>query len=165
MRKDKHGRPIGPLEQLLRADIERAVTGVLPEIRRHLANKLREAVSVQDQHSLPALRKLDHPYATRHDGQPAHAAKVLGHSATVVHERSGGLLESIFETDVEKTRHGYRCRVGFDLDKADHIPAVLFGTDRMIGRDVLKFIVQQEARTLNKIWRKNGCPGTLSITV
>jgi len=113
------------------------------EMAEFLLKKIRENASLTD-HTLDDLRQLGHPYAKRNP-RPPHTPWWL------IHRQSGTLVDAL-EMDNPAPGH---YRVGFDENRAPHVPYVLLGTRTMIGRDILNETVRAEAENLRKIFAKD----------
>ena len=88
-------------------------------------------------HSQDDLNKLDHPYAVRHgsEGMPIH------NPYWVIHRQSGRLLSSkkkgVSELGIVDGNLSISAWVGLDENIAPYAVHIIWGTSRMIPRDVL----------------------------
>lgn len=116
--------------------IERAAVDAMGRVAEEA---VRANVSRRD-YSLEDLRKLDHPYATRHAD-----IKVHGGSRSIVHMQTGRLEKSLGR-HIKTTRGGkggshHVVRVGFINNPPEYAKAVLWGTQKMHGRQTLVFTI------------------------
>lgn len=98
--------------------------------------KITENMSLRD-HTLAELRALGHPYARRHGPMGMH----LHDPAYQVHAQSGTLLGSKYKgvdvSGIESGSMSLSGYVGLNPQEAKHADAVIWGTWKMIPRDVL----------------------------
>lgn len=119
----------------------RHVNTVMKSVGADVLGKVRENIGFSD-HSLAALRDLDHPYARRHGPQGKH----LHDLSFQAHRQSGVMYTASFATIREASIDGGRLEaaaiVGINELQAPHAAQVIFGTSRMIPRDFLSGTVQ-----------------------
>lgn len=112
------------------------VNKVMTHVKENLDSEVTQNMSLTD-HTLPALRKMGHPYAAKHGsrGMPIHDPY------WAVHTHGGKLLSSkrsgIIEASVEASQLKAAAYVGLNNSIADYAKYIIWGTTKMIPRDVL----------------------------
>jgi len=115
---------------------ERHATKVMKKAADILDGEVTKNMSLSD-HSQADLTKLGHPYARRHGPE----GKGLHKPPWLVHRQSGKLLSSKFKGSSEASVLGGQLKVsgwvGLDQGRTGYAQAIIWGTSRMIPRDVL----------------------------
>lgn len=123
-------------------------------VRKILDDKVTENISHTD-HSLADLRKLDHPYATRHGEQGIK----IHDPYWLVHNQSGELLKAKVSGIVEASWDFGQLKagayVGLSEAEAEHASYVIWGTSKMIPRPVLQGSLDQVKDEIKDILQKN----------
>jgi hypothetical protein len=109
----------------LEFSIKKAVEGVLKESAAILLDKMRENASLTD-HTLSDLKEIGHPYSQSNP-------RNIHRPSFLVHRQSGQLLDAAGSNQVNQ----FRIQVGFDESIAPHAADVIFGTSKMVGRDIV----------------------------
>lgn len=112
--------------------------------------EVRANISLRD-HTLADLRRLDHPYAKRHASIKLHQGL-----PPKIHIQNGDLVKSL-STEMRRGRGGLGgshavARVGFIDNPPEYAGDVLFGTEKMHGRQVLEWTAL-ESKTKRKMFR------------
>ena len=129
----------------------KTVTATMQDAGGILHKQVEKNVSLSD-HSLKALKLLDHPYARRHGLR----GEKLHDPYWQVHRQSGEMKDALFlkveEAKASGTTVAARALVGFEEARAPHALYVIFGTSRMIPRDPLQGSLDQVSdRVANRI--------------
>lgn len=115
----------------------KTVNKTMGEVDFILDGAVTKNISASD-HTLADLRRLDHPYATRHGSRGLN----LHDPNYVVHKQSGKLLKSKFhgvnKADIKSGVLKASAFAGLDQNKAPHALHVELGTSKMIPRPVLQ---------------------------
>lgn len=115
--------------------------------------RIRRNSSLSD-HSLAALRRLGHPYASRHGSKGLQ----IHDPYYQVHSQGGGLLNALFTKQEDASFDSGRVRaavaIGFDENRAPHALFVVFGTSKMIPRDVLEGSLREAQPQLEKYFQQ-----------
>ena len=112
--------------------------------------EVRSNISLRD-HTLADLAKMDHPYAKRHASIKLHQGL-----PPKIHIQSGELEKSL-ATEMRRGRGGLGgshavARVGFLNNPPKYAHDVLYGTEKMHGRQVLQWTAL-ESKTKRKMFR------------
>jgi HK97 gp10 family phage protein len=105
--------------------MKKAATSALKRAANILLERIQENASLTD-HSLSDLKNIGHPYSQRNP-RNIHRPNFL------IHRQSGNLLDSAGVNSVNQ----FRVQVGLDESIAPHVPDVIFGTSKMVGRDIV----------------------------
>jgi hypothetical protein len=107
----------------LELGVKRGAAEALRKAAEILVERMRENASLTD-HTLADLKALGHPYSQRN-------SRDIHNPTFLVHRQSGELLDSIGFNVINQ----FRVQVGADESIAPHVPHVIFGTSKMVGRD------------------------------
>ena len=117
-------------------------------------NRVKVNSSLRD-HSLSDLRRMGHPYASRYGDQ----GLSLHDPVFQVHSQGGRLASSIFMKQEQASFGAGRVRasvsVGYDQNRAPYALYVVFGTSKMIPRNVLDGSLQEVKPNLEKFFQQN----------
>ena len=132
----------------------RHVNVTMEQARKILDDQVSRNISLTD-HSLAELARMGHPYSAKYgpQGIPIHDPYWQ------IHKQSGKLLKSKYSEISEARITGGKLQasasVGLDEGKAEHAPFVIFGTSRMIPRDVLRQSLTQVQDKVYGIIKRN----------
>jgi len=130
------------------------VNKVMNKARVTLDSEVRKNISVSD-HTMEELRAMDHPYAARHGsrGKPIHDPYWL------IHTQGGNLLSSKESGVVEASITGSILKasayVGLNETIAPYAPYLIYGTSKMIPRDVLTGSLENVREQVSEILHSN----------
>lgn len=137
------------------ADFRKAARAFERNVARAMAQATRAASTVLVEemeglagaidHTLPQLKALDHPYATRHEAGSA------PHPDFIVHEQSGDFKGSIGRASVAVTDEGITGGVTITDRKAEWL---LLGTPTMRPRDLVSSAIIYQEDMVAEIYRK-----------
>lgn len=118
------------------------VDETMTHLAEGLGGRVAKNASLTD-HSLSALRRLGHPYATRHGA----GASALHDPAYQVHDQGGPLRPAIFHRATKARLSAGTLEAsaiaGVDEAKAPYAAYVVFGTTKMVPRDFLTGALQE----------------------
>ena len=129
------------------------VNKVMETVRKSVDDEITSNMSLTD-HSLSDLASMGHPYSTSGGG-----GRVPHSPEWLIHKQSGRLLQSkssgIDKADINFGKLTSRAWVKLNSDQVKYAEYIIWGTSKMIPRDVLQGSLMLKKNEVNTILSQN----------